>query len=128
MKCKFIIANKSGKPRVFEFNQDDITIGRVMDNDIMINDKSVSMHHVRILIGQGKAELVDLDSSNGTKLNGKKIKRTPLYDQDIFNISNIPVQFICPEAASESSLDQTMLSSGKKVHVKNILNSLKRSK
>ncbi len=128
MKCKLIIENKSGKPMVFEFNQDNITIGRVMDNDITINDKSVSMHHVRILIEQDQAELVDLDSSNGTELNGKKIKRTPLYDQDIFNIGNIPVQFICPEAASESSLDQTMISPGKKVNVKNIINSLKRPK
>jgi len=86
------------------------------------------MHHVRILIEQDQAELVDLDSSNGTELNGKKIKRTPLYDQDIFNIGNIPLQFICPEAASESSLDQTMISPGKKVNVKNIINSLKRPK
>jgi len=128
MKCKLIIENKSGKPMVFEFNQDIITIGRVMDNDITINDKSISMHHVRILIEQDQAELVDLDSSNGTELNGKKIKRTPLYDQDIFNIGNIPLQFICPEAASESSLDQTMISPGKKVNVKNIINSLKRPK
>ena len=127
MKCKLVIESKAGEPRAFEFDKDEITLGRVMDNDITVNDKSVSRHHVKILLRQGQVELVDLDSSNGTELNGKQIKKTPLYDQDIFNMGNIPVQFICPEAGSESSLDQTMLSSGKKVQVNKINTFLKRS-
>ena len=127
MKCKLVIESKSGEPGVFEFNQDEITLGRVMGNDITVNDKSVSRHHVKILLNQGQVELVDLDSSNGTELNGKQIKQTPLYDQDIFKMGNIPVQFICPEAGSESSLDQTMLASGKKAQVNKINTFIKRS-
>ena len=128
MKCKLIIESNAVNPKAFEFDQHEITLGRVMDNDITINDRSVSRHHVKILLSQGRAELVDLDSSNGTELNGKRIKKTPLHDHDIFNIGNIPVQFICPGAGSELSLEQTMLSSGKKVQVKKIRNILKQSK
>ena len=128
MKCKLVIESKAGEPSAFEFNQDEITLGRVMDNDITINDKSVSRHHVKIILNQGTAELVDLDSSNGTELNGKQIKTAPLHDQDVFNIGNIPVQFICPEAGSGSVLDQTMLSAGKKVQLNKINTFLKRSK
>ena len=128
MKCKLIVESIAGKPKAFEFDQDEISLGRAVDNDIAINDKSVSMHHVKISLIQEQAELVDLDSRNGTKLNGKQIKKTPLHDQDIFNIGNVPVQFICPEAGSESSLDQTVLSSSKKVQVRKIHNILKRSK
>ncbi len=128
MKCKLVIECKAGEPGDFEFDKDEITLGRVMDNDITINDKSVSRHHVKILLHQGQVELVDLDSSNGTELNGKQIKQALLYDQDIFKMGNIPVQFICPEAGSESSLDQTMLASGKKVQVNKINPFLKRSK
>jgi pSer/pThr/pTyr-binding forkhead associated (FHA) protein len=127
MKCKLVIDSKAGEPGVLEFNQDEITLGRVMDNDITINDKSVSRHHVKILFHKGQVELVDLDSSNGTELNGKQIKQSPLYDQDIFKMGNIPVKFICPEAGSGSSLDQTMLSSGKKGQVNKINTFLKRS-
>lgn len=128
MKCKFIIESIAGKPRAFEFDKGEISLGRAVDNDIAINDKSVSRHHVKISLIQGQAEIVDLDSRNGTQLNGKKIKKAFLLDQDIFNMGNVPVQFICPEAGSESSLDQTVLSSSKKVQVKKIHKILKRSK
>lgn len=128
MKCKFIIESIAGKPRAFEFDQSEISLGRAVDNDIAINDKSVSRHHVKISLIQGQAEIVDLDSRNGTQLNGKKIKKAFLLDQDIFNMGNVPVQFICPEAGSESSLDQTVISSSKKVQVKKIHKILKRSK
>ena len=128
MKCKLIIESIAGKPKAFEFDQGEISLGRAVDNDVAVNDKSVSRHHVKIILIQGQAELVDLDSRNGTTLNGEKVKKSLLHDQDIFNIGNVPVQFICPEAGSESSLDQTVLSSGKKVHVKKIHNILKRSK
>ncbi|UCH81967.1 MAG: FHA domain-containing protein [Nitrospiraceae bacterium] len=127
MKCKLVVESK-GEPMAFEFDQDEITLGRVMDNDIMINDKSVSRYHVKILLHQDQVEIVDLESSNGTELNGKKISRALLHDQDMLHIGNIPVQFICPEAGSESLLDQTMLSSGKKVQVKKIHDFLKRDK
>ena len=128
MKCKFIIESIAGKPRAFEFDQGEISLGRAVDNDIAINDKSVSRHHVNISLIQGQAEIVDLDSRNGTQLNGKKIKKAFLLDQDIFNMGNVPVQFICPEAGSESSLDQTVISSSKKDQVKKIHKILKRSK
>ena len=128
MKCKFVIESIAGKPRSFEFDQDEISLGRAVDNDMAINDKSVSRHHVKISLIQGQAELVDLDSRNGTQLNGKKIKKAFLLDQDIFNMGTVPVQFICPEAGSDSSLDQTVISSGKKVQVKKIHKILKRSK
>ena len=109
MKCKLVIESDPGNFKTFKFNQDEITIGRVMGNDIMINDRSISKYHVKIILKKGRVEIIDLDSRNGTKLNTAPVKHTLLYDQDIIEISNIPVRFICPAMPSESTVEQTVL-------------------
>ncbi len=113
MKCVIVIENGSRHDQALTFDREEINIGRIMGNDIMINDRSVSGHHVKIRLHDGQAELIDLESKNGTTLNNKHIKRSSLYDQDRFMIGNISVQFICPEAISDLAMDQTMIAQAK---------------
>ncbi len=117
MKCTLVIESEPGNSKTFEFNQDEITIGRVMGNDIMVNDRSISRYHVKIILKKGRVELIDLDSRNGTKCNNAQVKKTLLHDQDIIEISNIPVKFICPEVPSESTAEHTVLASAKRLKV-----------
>jgi pSer/pThr/pTyr-binding forkhead associated (FHA) protein len=58
------------------------TIGRAPDCHIIINERSVSRHHARIFYESGHYWIKDLDSANGTKLNGKKISFQMLSDND----------------------------------------------
>lgn len=109
MKCTIIIESFPGNFKTLKFNQDEITIGRVMGNDIMVNDRSISRYHVKIILNKGRVELIDLDSRNGIKCNNAQVKKTLLYDQDIIEISNISVKFICPEVPSESTVEHTVL-------------------
>ena len=55
-----------------------ITIGRNEDNDIRINDKSVSRHHGYLLVDGSRVYIVDDDSMNGTYVNGKRINEKAL--------------------------------------------------
>ena len=65
----------------------DNLIGRDPDGTVWIDHPSVSRRHARILIGDGKARLEDLDSKNGTFVGGKRIqKKTPLSDGDEIRI------------------------------------------
>jgi pSer/pThr/pTyr-binding forkhead associated (FHA) protein len=58
-------------------------VGRDPDAALWIDHATVSRKHACITIADGKATLEDLDSKNGTHLNGKKIaRRTPLSDGD----------------------------------------------
>lgn len=50
-----------------------ITFGRLQDNDIVFDDKSVSRHHGYLLVEGGKVYVVDDDSLNGIYVNGKRI-------------------------------------------------------
>ena len=57
-----------------ELTDDLISVGRIVDNMIQIEDASVSSHHAQLVFGEaGDYVLQDLGSTNGTRLNGKQI-------------------------------------------------------
>ncbi len=65
------------------FISDDITtIGRIETNDIFLQDDMVSGHHAKILRFQNNYFISDLISTNGTFVNGKRIKKCVLKDGD----------------------------------------------
>jgi predicted component of type VI protein secretion system len=53
----------------------EITVGRVHDCDVLLKDNKVSRRHFKIVNGRRKHKIVDLDSSNGTFVNGKRITK-----------------------------------------------------
>ena len=66
-----------------------IRIGRVPDNDIALADLDVSRHHAELRRNpDGSVEIIDLGSHGGTYVNGKRITRTMLTDQDIIGIGH----------------------------------------
>jgi ABC-type multidrug transport system ATPase subunit/pSer/pThr/pTyr-binding forkhead associated (FHA) protein len=66
----------------------DVRIGRAGDNDLVLNeDLLVSRHHAELrVLANGRFELVDLGSSNGTFVNGRRIDRSELEDLDVVSI------------------------------------------
>jgi uncharacterized protein (TIGR02996 family) len=68
------VRDKDGsEPTVFQISTPEITIGRVQGNDIVLPRGNVSKRHARIVIKDGKYIIVDLKSTNGTYVNGRKI-------------------------------------------------------
>ncbi|GHT62724.1 hypothetical protein AGMMS50239_16840 [Bacteroidia bacterium] len=66
-----------------------ITIGRDIDNDVVINDSKVSRHHLQIVCESAAFRIVDLDSSNGTFVNDRQIHgESPLMTDDSVRIGN----------------------------------------
>ena len=67
-----------------------IRIGRQLDNDIALTrDLDVSRHHAELHRNRdGSFEIIDLDTHNGTYVNGKRISRKMLTEQDIISIGH----------------------------------------
>src|SRR5687767_11259774 len=76
-----VITEKGGKPKTESFEQSEITIGRVQGNDIVLPKGNISKRHSRIVLRDGKFIIVDLKSTNGTYVNGRKIT-SPLVVKD----------------------------------------------
>jgi pilus assembly protein CpaF len=67
------LAEKGGDSQQLEFAQDEVTIGRLAGNDIVLAKGNVSKNHCRLVAKDGKFLLVDLGSTNGTFVNGKRV-------------------------------------------------------
>src|SRR5580692_3931050 len=64
-----------------------IRIGRTPDNDIALTDLDVSRHHAELRRNpDGSFEIIDLGSHGGTYVNGERITRTMLTEEDIISI------------------------------------------
>ncbi len=76
-----VLQEKGGEQRRMVFNKPEVTIGRVQGNDIVLPKGNVSKRHARIVLKDGKFIIVDLKSTNGTYVNGRKIT-SPLVVKD----------------------------------------------
>ena len=68
-------------------------IGRAPDAAIQCDVTGVSRHHARIVMANGSATLEDLDSKNGTFLNGKRVSSVPLSDGDEIRLGKATLVF-----------------------------------
>lgn len=74
-------------------DQEMVSIGRAQENDIVINNLSVSRYHAIIYYKGGKVVIKDMGSSNGTFVNGAKIDETDLWIGDIVLIGKHAIKF-----------------------------------
>lgn len=75
-----------------ETNQNEVCIGRSNKNDIVIDNLAVSKEHAKIIKLPDGYGLVDLDSTNGTLLNNKDIKKAKLVPQDVLTIGKHTIE------------------------------------
>ncbi|MGH7987807.1 MAG: FHA domain-containing protein [Candidatus Binataceae bacterium] len=70
-----------------------IRVGRALDNDIVLNDGSVSRHHAALEVAQGRLKLRDLTSQNGTWVDGRRVSEAQMADGDSFRLGDAALTF-----------------------------------
>src|SRR5689334_24101781 len=97
-----IISEKGGAERRESFDKNEINVGRVQGNDLMLPKGNVSKHHARLLFRDGRFIVTDLKSTNGTYVNGRKIAQaTIVREGDKIYIGDFVLRI---EAAAGASL------------------------
>ena len=76
------------------FDKPALTVGRKPDNDIVIDNPAVSGHHCRISVQGGTHFVEDLDSTNGTFVNEKRVKKAGLHHGDIVGVAKHTLVFM----------------------------------
>ena len=89
-KPAYLILNAQAFPLIKEFT----TIGRKLDNDLVIQDLLVSRHHAEIIQREGAYFIKDKNSTGGTYLNNKRVKEAQLFSNDLILLANTPLMFI----------------------------------
>jgi adenylate cyclase len=92
-------------PTTHEFVGPKLTIGRLGDNEVQIDDASVSSRHAEIQWDGGDALLRDLDSTNGTFLNGEQVTgEHSLAEGDEICFGGVRTVFMEPVAPAASAV------------------------
>lgn len=82
------------KGKVYRLDREEMIVGRLPYCDVPLAERNISRQHARVLKTRNEFFLEDMNSTNGTFLNGRRILvRTRLEDQDVIRIYNVPLLF-----------------------------------
>ena len=116
---KIIINRGSFKLDEVVFEQGTTTIGRANNNTIALDDNAVSSHHAKIVTLFNTSYIEDLDSTNGTMVNGKSVQKRTLHSGDIISLGNHQLLFQSDEARSRTDdVSDTVMLNGSEIKQK----------
>jgi diguanylate cyclase (GGDEF)-like protein len=100
-----VISAKSpaGVGKMFKLDKSELIIGRAADCSLQVEDDGVSRHHAKLVRAQDKGfQLVDLESTNGTYLNGERVTQHAVLDGDKIQVgANTVLKFSLQDQLEE---------------------------
>lgn len=120
--AKLLLKFNSAVIKEIPFNKDSLSVGRKPENDIVIDSPAISGHHCRISLQGGTYFVEDLESTNGTYVNQKRIKKSGLHHNDVIGMAKHALVFIeessakpaPPKPEEKPAGDATMVISAEK--------------
>ncbi len=103
-----VLSFNGEKQNEYDLTQEELTIGRKPDNDITIDNLAVSGRHAKILTIFNDSFIEDLDSTNGTYINGKKITKHALKNGDVITLGKHTLTYETGDDG-ESEFEKTMI-------------------
>jgi pSer/pThr/pTyr-binding forkhead associated (FHA) protein len=101
---KLVLLNQDGPDREFELSKSSISIGRAETNDIRLDDGRVSRVHARLTLSEGETILMDLGSSNGTRVDGERIERATLIPGATIHVGGCQLKYSIDAPTEELGL------------------------
>ena len=98
-----IVPVDGGEP--IDIVKDLVLVGRKEDCDIQLDHKSISKQHCVIVKTDGLLLLRDLGSTNGTRVNGQRVRRAALLPNDRVNIASLAFRVEFSEEEEEDAVD-----------------------
>ncbi|MBT8352743.1 MAG: FHA domain-containing protein [Deltaproteobacteria bacterium] len=140
MSARFSIVIVKGPSvgETYSFDQSIVSIGRTAaENDLVLNDRSITGKHARITIERGRVYLQDLKSTNGTYYNGAALQvgeKVRLEHRDEFSLGKVVLEYLELKDAETDSADRDVTPEGiparkdkeKKVARKGVMSLLQR--
>jgi len=103
---RLIITHEGVAVKDVPVDKPELTLGRAADNDICVRDATVSARHLRLLLLDGRVAIEDLDSTNGTLLNGQPVERQTLRNGDVLRVGRHELHVVDD---AEPALDETVV-------------------
>ena len=109
MPGKLILSLNNAVLGEYTLAKERIVLGRRPDNDIQVDNLAVSGKHAAIITILNDSFLEDLESTNGTFVNGKLVKKHALKNGDIITIGKHELKYVNEEASDSDDFEKTMI-------------------
>ena len=109
--AKLILSVDGAVLKEVSLNKERTTLGRKPHNDIQVDNLAVSGEHAAIITILNDSFIEDLNSTNGTLVNGKPIKKHFLQNNDVIEIGKHKLKYFndAPAQVSEQDFEKTMI-------------------
>jgi len=109
--AKLVVLSAGMTGRTQELKAEKTTVGRVEDNTFQITEPSVSSHHCEVLLRGSDVVIRDLNSTNGTYINGEKVTERVMKPGQILRLGQVELRLEtdAPAAPAKKPLDQTLV-------------------
>src|SRR5476649_2719540 len=109
--ARLVLSLESQVMAEYNMTKERYTIGRLPDNDVRIDNPAVSGHHFLIINILNDSFLEDLNSTNGTYVNGKLIKKHALQHGDVITAGHHQLRFVEDDEAQQDpdEFEKTMV-------------------
>ena len=104
--AKIVLTEAGIELKSVVLSQERVTIGRRLENDLVVDDLGVSGSHAVIVTVLGDSFIEDMNSTNGTRINGQPVKRHFLRDKDVVEIARFQLQYFADEPPVVASKPQ----------------------
>ena len=109
--AKLVLLSAGMTGRTHELKAERTTIGRLEDNTFQIAEPSVSSHHCEVRLRGAEVTVKDLDSTNGTFINGEKVSESILKPGQILRLGQIEMRLEtdAPAPLPKKPAEQTLV-------------------
>lgn len=104
---RLTIRSESGEKTSHDLVEESVTIGRSPENSICLDDISVSNRHAELIMAGDVCQLRDLDSTNGTLVNGEPITQVQLRAGDRIRFGKVDAYYEADAAGDAQPLPQS---------------------
>ena len=95
---KLVVLSSNFAGKEFELSRPQMIIGRTDENDIVVNHRSISRNHAKVVRepDTGRYTISDLQSSNGVRVNGNDYSKVELRRGDVVDLGHVRLRFVEP--------------------------------
>jgi pSer/pThr/pTyr-binding forkhead associated (FHA) protein len=109
MPAKLILSLNNSILGEYPLDKERIVLGRRPENDIQVDNLAVSGQHAAIITILSDSFLEDLESTNGTYVNGKLVKKHALKNGDVITIGKHELKYVNDNATDQDDFEKTMI-------------------
>ena len=95
-QARLVVVSSNLAGESFRLERREMIVGRTEENDVVINHRSISRNHAKIVEHNNEFTIFDLNSSNGVKVNSDQFISQSLVNGDIIELGNVKLRFVAP--------------------------------